>query len=70
MPAGVSTIKQAVEYIRNRIEASRVSLKQGKMDECAKALLEVALMTVTPMERRAGQVIPEIPGEPLQYQKR
>ena len=48
-PAGISSIEQAVEYCRKQIEFARGSLKQGKIDKCAKALLEVALMVTTPM---------------------
>jgi hypothetical protein len=47
-PAGISSIEQAVEYCRKQIEFARGSLKQGKINQCAKALLEVALMITTP----------------------
>jgi hypothetical protein len=49
MPAGISNIDQAVEHCRKRIDSARASLKQGKIDECSRALLEVAIMIVTPM---------------------
>ena len=49
MPAGISNMNQAVAHCRKRIDSARASLKQGKLDDCSRALLEVAIMIVTPM---------------------
>ena len=55
MPASVSNLNQAVEHCRKRIESARTSLKQGKIDDCSRALLEVAIMIVTPMVADPGK---------------
>jgi len=55
MPAGVSNMNQAVAHCRKRIDSARASLKQGKLEDCSRALLEVAIMTVTPMVADAGK---------------
>lgn len=49
MPDNISSIKQAKEYARKRIEEARKYLKQGESSDCAKILLEIALMIVTPI---------------------
>jgi hypothetical protein len=49
MPDNISSIKQAKEYAQKRIEEARKYLKQGKSGVCAKILLEIALMIVTPV---------------------
>ena len=55
MPAGVSNINQAVAHCRKRIDSARAGLKQGRLDDCSRALLEVAIMIVTPMVADAGK---------------
>jgi hypothetical protein len=49
VPEGTSTVEQATAHILRQIEKARASLKQGKTDECARLLLEAALMIATPM---------------------
>lgn len=49
MPAGISSVEQAVEYAHRQIDTARTCLRQGKIDESVKILLEVAVMIVTPM---------------------
>jgi len=51
MPDSISSIEDAVEYARIKIDAARKYLKQGETSECVKILLEVAVMIVTPMEK-------------------
>ncbi len=49
MPESISSIEQAVEYARQQIDSARENLKKGEVGECARGLLEVALIVVTPM---------------------
>lgn len=51
MPQSISSIQQAVDYARQLIDSSRENLKKGEIDECARGLLEVAMMVVTPMRQ-------------------
>lgn len=51
IPEGISKIEQAVDYACQLIDASRKNLKTGEVGKCARGLLEVALMVVTPMEK-------------------
>ena len=55
MPAAVKNVNQAVEHCRKRIESARAGLKQGRIDDCSRALLEVAIMIVTPMVADPGK---------------
>jgi len=54
-PAGLSNVNQVVEHCRKRIDSARANLKQGKLDECSRALLEVVIMIVTPMVAEPGK---------------
>ena len=49
MPAGIKGIAAAADYARRQLQAARAQNQQGKADECAKILLEIAVMVVTPM---------------------
>jgi len=49
MPAEIKNVAAASEYARRQLQASRSKIQQGKADECAKMLIEIAVMIVTPM---------------------
>lgn len=49
MPAEVRSIAAASEYARRQLQAARAQIQQGKAAECAKILIEIAVMIVTPM---------------------
>jgi hypothetical protein len=49
VPEGISNAEQATAHILKQVEKARTSLKQKKTGECARLLLEAALMIVTPM---------------------
>jgi len=49
MPAEIKNVAAASEYARRQLQASRSQIQQGKADECAKILVEIAVMIVTPM---------------------
>jgi hypothetical protein len=49
IPAEVTSIDAAAEYCRRQFQGARAKIQQGKADECAKILLGVAVMVVTPM---------------------
>jgi hypothetical protein len=49
MPDSITSIKRAEEYALEQLDAAREYLKQGKVDECVKILLEIAVMIVTPV---------------------
>jgi len=49
MPEAITSVQQAAEYARQLIGSSQRNLKQGNIGECAKGLLEVALVVVTPI---------------------
>jgi len=51
MPPSISSMEQAKEYVRIQTDKARSYLAQGKTAEFARALLEVALMIVTPIIR-------------------
>jgi len=51
MPEGIATIQQATDYILKRIEAARGQLKSGHISDCARTILAVIAMIVTPMPR-------------------
>jgi len=48
-PDGIRGVEAVTSHICKQIEKARASLKQGKTGECARLLLEAALMIVTPM---------------------
>jgi hypothetical protein len=52
MPSSISTIEDAVSYIKMELATARKKRGTGQMDDCVKILLESALMIVTPMHRR------------------
>ncbi len=49
MPAEVRKIDEAVEYARRQLQAARAQNQLGKADECARSLIETAIMIVTPV---------------------
>jgi hypothetical protein len=49
MPAGISSIDQAVEYGRAQIRSALAQVNAGKNSDAVKPLLEVILMVITPM---------------------
>jgi len=49
MPEGIGAIKQATDYALKQMEAARRQLKSGKISDCARTILEVIAMIVTPM---------------------
>lgn len=49
MPAEIKNVAAASEYARRQLQAARAQIQQGKSAECAKILIEIAIMTVTPM---------------------
>jgi hypothetical protein len=49
VPAEITSIATAAEYSRRQLQAARAQNQQGKADECAKILIEIAVMIVTPM---------------------
>ena len=49
IPDSISSIQDAVEYIRKQIDAARKNLQQGETDECVRILMEIAIMIVTPV---------------------
>lgn len=49
MPAGISSIDQAVEYGRSQIRSALDQVKAGKNAGAVRPLLEVILMVITPM---------------------
>jgi hypothetical protein len=49
MPAEITSIATAIEYARRQLQSARAQIQQGKADECAKILIEIAVMIVTPM---------------------
>lgn len=49
MPAEIKNLAAATEYARRRLQTSRSQLQQGKAEECAKILIEIAVTVVTPM---------------------
>jgi len=51
MPESISSVEQTAEYARQQIESARKNLKRGEIGKCARGLLEVALIVVTPMKK-------------------
>jgi len=51
MPDSISEIQDAVDYAKMELASARKDLKAGKIDSCAKRLLEIAVMIVTPMHK-------------------
>jgi len=51
-PGGISKISDVKEYLKKLTIGSRESLKQGKGNETVKDLLSVAIMVVTPVEKK------------------
>ncbi|MCX6574781.1 MAG: hypothetical protein NTV82_00120 [Candidatus Aminicenantes bacterium] len=49
MPADIKNVAAASEYARRQLQAARGQIQQGKADECAKILVEIAVMIVTAM---------------------
>ena len=49
LPAEIKNVAAASEYARRQLQASRAQIQQGKAAECAKILVEIAVMIVTPM---------------------
>jgi len=49
VPEGIAGLDQVTAHILERAEKARASLKQKKTGECARLLLEAALMIVTPV---------------------
>jgi hypothetical protein len=49
MPEGIDSIKQATDYALKQLGAARGQLKGGKVSDCARTILEVIAMIITPM---------------------
>jgi hypothetical protein len=57
-PGDVRTIDAARERIRQRLGAARTSLVEGKAEACVRALVEAAMMIVTPREASLESAAP------------
>ena len=51
MPSHVSSIADAVAYAKVQLAAAKKDLETDMMDECARKLVEIAVMIVTPMQQ-------------------
>ena len=51
MPEDISSIEQARDSALRKMEEARKELKQGKIGDSVRSLLEVAIIVVTPMRR-------------------
>ena len=51
MPGSISEIQDAVNHAKLEFTSARNDLKDGKADACAKRLLGIAVMIVTPMHQ-------------------
>jgi len=49
MPAEIKNAAAASDYARRQLQAARAQIQQGKAAVCAKILIEIAVMIVTPM---------------------
>jgi hypothetical protein len=49
-PQSISSMEEALEYLRVNVDRAREELKLGKIDACVRTILEVTLMIVTPRE--------------------
>jgi hypothetical protein len=49
MPAEIKNVAAVTEYARRQLQRCRSQLQQGKAEECAKILIEIAVMIVTPI---------------------
>jgi hypothetical protein len=52
IPGDLKEINDAVEYCKKWVNMSRENLKQGKMRDAVKDMLNAAIMVVTPMEKK------------------
>ena len=52
MPYSILKIEDAVAYARKQVKTARNDLKEGNYNNCAKLLLETAVMVVTPVQRK------------------
>jgi hypothetical protein len=50
MPSRISSIADAVDYAKVQLAAASKDLDADRTDECARKLVEIAVMVVTPME--------------------
>jgi hypothetical protein len=49
-PQSVTSMEEALEYLRVNVDRAREELKLGKIDACVKTVLEITLLIVTPRE--------------------
>ncbi len=52
MPKEISSIEDARDYARKQVVSAKKYLKESDFDESVKLLMEVAVMIVTPMEKK------------------
>lgn len=52
MPRELSSIEDVRDYARKQVISAKKYLKEGDFDESVKLLVEVAVMIVTPMEKK------------------
>jgi hypothetical protein len=52
MPKEISSIEDARDYARKQVVTAKKYLKESDFDESVKLLLEVAVLIVTPMEKK------------------